>query len=255
MKVRGLDTLQRYVPELRTIRGLLLAPLGIAAVAVLTLLFLLAADQYFSEWMPDGEIVVLALGFLILSRFYSQRKRYQEKYGEGAYAQAFVRFAIPGLGIIATALAHLALIAGPEIPEVWWKPWLQAAGYAFLLTGLLLWLRAVTAAGFDSLAMLYVYHPEEGSRFSSGIYALVRHPIYAAAQDVGFGLALIHANWYALLAALLLPIFFAGWIRLVEERDLLERFPDYAEYRKRVPAFGPRMAKLPTFWRVMVVGK
>ncbi len=255
MKVRGLDALQRHVPELRTVRGLMLAPLGIAAVAALTILFFLAADRYFAEWMPDGEIVVLALGFLMLSRFYSQRKRYQELYGEGAYARAFVQFAVPGLGIIAASLAHLAFIAGPDIPDVWWKPWLQAVGYLFLLSGLLLWLRAVATAGIDSLAMLYVYYPAEGSRMGSGINALLRHPIYAAAQDIGFGLALIHASWYALLVAVLLPIFFWGWVRLVEEKDLLERFPDYAEYRKRVPAFGPTPANLFKFWRMLVVGK
>ncbi len=255
MKLRGVQALQRHVPELRTGRGLLLPLFGIAAVAGLTTLFFLAADRYFAEWMPDGEIVVLALGFLILSRFYSQRKRYQELYGEGAYARAFAHFAIPGLGIIAASLAHLAFIAGPGIPDVWWRPWLQALGYLLTLTGLLLWLRAVTAVGIDSLVMLYVYYPVEGSRVGSGIYTLLRHPIYAAAQDIGFGLALIHANWYALLVAVLLPVFFAGWIRLVEEKDLLERFPDYAEYRKRVPAFGPTPANLFKFWRMMVRGR
>ncbi len=255
MKVRGLDALQRHVPELRMGRGMLLAPLGIAAVGVLTVLFFLAADRYFAEWMPDGEIVVLALGLLILSRFFSQRKRYQDKYGEAAYSRAFARLAIPGLGIIGASLAHLAFIAGPDIPAVWWKPWLQALGYLFLLSGLLLWLRAMTAAGIDSLAMLHVYYPDEGSRMGSGIYALLRHPIYAAAQDIGFGLALIHASWYALLVAVLLPVFFWGWIRLVEEKDLLERFPDYAEYRKRVPAFGPTPANFIKFWRMLVTGR
>lgn len=248
MRIKGLDTLQKLVPEIATPWGLLRVPLGIAAAFVLTSLFFLAADRWFAEWMPDGEIVVLALGFLILSRFFSQRERYQQRYGARAYQKAFARFKLPGLGIIAASIGHLAYIAGPEIPGVWWKPWLVAVGYVLLVAGLLLWLRAVTSFGIDSLVMLYVYWPEKGLRLESGIYGILRHPIYSAALNVSFGLSLIHANWYALLVALIMPLFFSGWIRLVEERELIERFPEYAEYRKRVPAFVPR----PRDWGILV---
>ncbi len=225
-----------------------------AAVFAATSLFFLAADRYFAEWMPDGEIVVLALGFLLLTRFFSQRKRYQEKYGNRAYEQAFARFNIPGLGIVAASIGHLAYIAGPEIPNLWWKQWLVGIGIVLVGLGLLLWLRTVMSFGLDSLMMLYVYHPEQGKRFGDGIYKFMRHPIYAATMDIGFGLALIHGNWYALLVALILPLFFAGWVRLVEERELIERFPDYIEYRRRVPAFSPRLHDLWRFARWLVLG-
>src|SRR5512142_3361568 len=82
-----------------------------AGIALLTALFFIAADRGFPEWMPDGEIVVLALGFLVLSRFFSQREIYRRKYGDLAYQNALTRVGIPGCGIVAASIAHLAYIA------------------------------------------------------------------------------------------------------------------------------------------------
>src|SRR5512135_784420 len=104
MKLQGFDSLKSHVAAFRTPRGVLPYCLGILGVILLTGLFFWAADRYFAEWMPDGEIVILALGFLLLSRFYSQRKRYLKEYGAVAYSKALVRFGIPGLGIITASI-------------------------------------------------------------------------------------------------------------------------------------------------------
>ncbi len=231
------------------------AALAMVAVIVLTCLFFLAADIYFPDWMPDGEIIILALGFLVLSRFFSQRARMKERYGATAYAKAYGRYAIPGLGMIAASIAHLAYIAGPLLPELWWVQWLEALGWLLLVVSIVLSLRTATSAGFDYMLMLYVYHPTESRRFDVPIYGLMRHPIYSAAIDIGFGLALIHHSWYALLVAALLPLFFLGWVRLVEEPELLTRFPDYADYRRRVPPFWPRLRNVLKFWGYLLTGK
>jgi protein-S-isoprenylcysteine O-methyltransferase Ste14 len=254
MNTTGVDLLRRHAPELARPGGLLRPLLAIGIVFLLTSLFFAAADRGFVEWMPDGEIVVMALGFLILSRFFSQKAAYRQQYGELAFQNAFTRFNIPGLGIIMASIVHLAYIAGPDIPDLWWKSWLGVLGWILLLIGMRLWLGSVEAFGLDNLSMLYVYYPEESRTVKSGIYSLIRHPVYAATMDIGFGLALIHGNWYALLVALILPIFFAGWIRLVEEKELIERTPDYADYRKRVPAFWPRLIELPRFFRFLIKG-
>jgi len=199
--------------------------------------------------------VVLAVGFLILSRFFSQKDRYLARFGEQAYARAFVSFGIPGLGILFGAIAHLAYMPGPLIPEVWWRPIIIAIGWLALLIGVLLWWRAVSALGIDNLTLLYVYFPAERRIVDNGIYHLIRHPIYGAALHIGAGLALVHASWYSLLVALILPLFFFGWIRLVEEPELIRQFPKYMEYRRGVPAFAPRLRDLARFWRLLLFGE
>ncbi len=254
MGLKGLDQLRKHVPELRTQVGLVLVLFSFAVVFAITTLFFILADRRFPEWMPDGEIVVMALGFLILSRFFSQKTIYQQKYGALAYRNAFARFNIPGLGIIFASIAHLGYIVGPEIPDLWWKSILMAFGWVFVVIAVVLWTRAVATFGVDYLAMLYVYFPDESHMVKSSIYEVLRHPIYAAALYLGLGLSLIHASWYALLVALILPVFLTGWIRLVEERELLERFPDYADYRKQVPAFWARPRDLAKFYRFLLLG-
>ena len=254
MEIKGLETLREHVPEIRTTGGLALAILSIIAVFIVTSLFFILVDIRFIEWLPDGEIVIMALGFLIMSRFYSQKKTYLQKYGEFAYRNAFARFNIPGLGIVLASIAHLGYIVGPGIPGVWWRSILIAVGWIFVVVGVALWLRSVIAFGLDNLAMLYVYFPSESRMTDSSIYQILRHPVYGAALYIGVGLSLIHANWYALLVALILPVFLTGWVRLVEEKELLERFPDYASYRKRVPAFWPRVQDSIKFWRFLILG-
>ena len=254
MEIKGLEVLRKHVPEIQTTRCLALAILSFVAVFVVTSLFFLLVDIRFIEWLPDGEIVVMALGFLIMSRFYSQKKAYQQKYGELAFRNAFARFNIPGLGIVFASIAHLGYIAGPAIPAIRWRSILIAVGWVFVAIGTVLWVRSVATFGTDNLTMLYVYFPSESKMTNSSMYQILRHPVYGAALYIGIGLSFIHANWYALLVALILPIFLTGWVRLVEEKELLERFPDYASYRKRVPGFWPRVQESVKFFRFLISG-
>src|SRR5574341_731859 len=252
MDFKGMDQLRRHVPDLQTRDGEARLGLTFAAMFTLVTLFFTWVDRAFPEWMPDGEIVFLALGFLVMSLFFSRKKIYQQKYGELAYPRAFAHYALPGLAIIIASIAHLAYMSGPVIPDVWWKPVLTWAGWAFVIVGAALWARGVATFGADNLALLYVYFPKEGKLVNSSIYSVLRHPLYAAVLRLAIGLALLSANWYSLLVAALMPLGLTGWIRLVEEKELLERFPDYAEYRKRVPAFWPKPRDLIKFFRFLI---
>ena len=254
MSFKGFEPLRKHVPDLQTTGGFILVILAFAAIIILTTSFFILVDFKFIEWLPDGEIVIMALGFLIMSRFYSQRKNYQQKFGELAYRNAFARFNIPGLAIVFASIGHLGYIAGPEIPGIWWRPLVIAGGWVFVIIGETLWVRAVNALGADNLAMLYVYYPSESKMINSSIYQILRHPVYGAALYIGIGLAMAHANWYALLVALILSIFLTGWVRLVEEKELLERFPDYATYRKRIPSFWPQPSDYGGFFRFLIIG-
>lgn len=73
-----------------------------------------------------------------------------------------------------------------------------------------------------------------------GLYAHVRHPIYAGGLLVFAGLALLRPSVPWLLACALSAFFFVTQARL-EEIDLLQRMPAYRAYRKRVPGWLPRL--------------
>lgn len=77
--------------------------------------------------------------------------------------------------------------------------------------------------------------PLEGvSLTTTGVYGLVRHPIYGGVILMAFGGALLAWSLPAMvLAGILVPFFLAKSTH--EERLLVERFPDYVDYRRATP--------------------
>jgi protein-S-isoprenylcysteine O-methyltransferase Ste14 len=71
-----------------------------------------------------------------------------------------------------------------------------------------------------------------------GIYGLVRHPLYTSVFCAALGSALLFQSWPAGVATLGLGILFEAKARR-EERWLRGRFPDYADYQRRVRRFVP----------------
>lgn len=252
---KGMSRLHRHVSDLQTSGGAIRIGALLAAVFLLVTFFFIWVDQVFAEWMPDGEIIFITLGFLILARFYSLKDAYQKKYGDLAYRNALARFCIPGLGILCAAIVHLIYMPGPQVPNLWWKFILIVIGWYLVLAGLLLLLRTAQAIGLDHLAMLHVYFPEESQLSDAGIYGLLRHPLWAGLLQIGLGFGLISGSWFSLLVAALLPLGFTGWVRLVEEKELLQRFgQNYADYRKRTPAFWIKPGDLFKFARFLLKG-
>ena len=88
------------------------------------------------------------------------------------------------------------------------------------------------------------------------IYSILRHPAYAAVQCIAFGLALLNGSWLALACAFFFSMGLWGWLRLVEEKELIQRFgPSYAEYRRQVPAFLPHLRDLAGLFEFMIFGR
>ena len=81
--------------------------------------------------------------------------------------------------------------------------------------------------------------PREGAALiERGPYRLVRHPMYAAVLLAGLGATLAHAERLHWLWLLLLVVVL--WLKIRrEEAALLARWPDYADYRRRVRALVP----------------
>lgn len=75
-----------------------------------------------------------------------------------------------------------------------------------------------------------------------GLYARVRHPIYAGGLAVVTGVALLRPTSALALSCVLASIWLFVQARL-EEIDLLQRLPAYREYMKQVPGFVPRLWK------------
>ena len=102
--------------------------------------------------------------------------------------------------------------------------------------GLILMGLGAVALG-SSLTVLPRPKPE-GRFVAQGIYRVVRHPIYDGVILLALGWAVWRTSLLHLALAAILALFFQVKARR-EEEWLVERFPEYADYRRRVRAFIP----------------
>jgi protein-S-isoprenylcysteine O-methyltransferase Ste14 len=134
------------------------------------------------------------------------------------------------------------VVAGPA---TWhgWPPWpfpggglATLVGASMMLAGLSLavWGGAKHGAGLQALP----YPREGGTALYTGPYRIVRHPIYSGALCIAVGWAVFRHGWLTLVYAALLFLLFDAKARR-EERWLVEKFPSYAGYQRRVRKLVP----------------
>jgi protein-S-isoprenylcysteine O-methyltransferase Ste14 len=120
-------------------------------------------------------------------------------------------------------------------------PWQNVVGGALVIAG---FLATVLVFRENSFAAPVVrVQAERGQRvIDTGPYAVVRHPMYAAAVLYLAGMPLLLGSWYGLAIA---PLMIAGIApRAVFEERLLKRdLPGYADYMRRV-----RYRLIPGVW-------
>ena len=135
------------------------------------------------------------------------------------------------------AIAQLALavvtvaagIAGPRWPATA-EPFLVVAGIAIGIAGWMLFVAGVV--GLGSSLTPFPKPSERSTLRMSGVYRLVRHPIYGGSMLVALGWSLLSSP-LALFATAFLALLFELKSRH-EESMLVVRFPEYEAYRRRV---------------------
>ncbi len=92
---------------------------------------------------------------------------------------------------------------------------------------------AVSALNLGPNLTIYPRPPENGILIQSGIYGVVRHPIYSGILLTALGWSLFRASLPSLLLTIVLGIFFDRKAHQ-EEQWLEQKFPEYAAYRTQV---------------------
>ncbi|MDR7421550.1 MAG: isoprenylcysteine carboxylmethyltransferase family protein [Armatimonadota bacterium] len=140
---------------------------------------------------------------------------------------------VAGQGVLlaAIALAPAAWRWSWPAPAAW-----RIVGAACGLTGAALAWRAIRELG-PSLSPFPVPR-QQAILVRSSIYARARHPIYGGLIMAAAGWALWRTSGLHLALAAVFAAYMAAKASR-EERFLLERFPDYAEYRSKTARFIP----------------
>ncbi len=138
--------------------------------------------------------------------------------------------------VAAQVLLLVALIVLPS-GDLWPTPgWLHLTGTMVIVLGLALVAAASLRLG-SSLTPTPIPN-DHGSLATTGLYQLVRHPIYTGVLTIVIGLVLPSGSAVTLGVGLATVAFFnakAKW----EEARLVERYPTYRAYAQTTPRFVP----------------
>ncbi len=118
---------------------------------------------------------------------------------------------------------HYALLGHPSNA-------VAALGLVAFIAG---WVLITFAFRTNAFAAPIVKHQENQRVIESGPYAVIRHPMYAAAVPVFVGMPLWLGSYAGAVAALV-PIAMLVARTLVEERTLRRELPGYTDYASRV---------------------
>ncbi len=119
--------------------------------------------------------------------------------------------------------------------------WLNAVGGVLIVLGFLATMRVFLENSFA--APVVRVQEERGQRvIDTGPYAIVRHPMYAAAVLYLVGMPFELGSWWGFL---FVPLYIAGIVprAMAEERLLARELPGYADYMRRV-----RWRLIPALW-------
>ena len=141
------------------------------------------------------------------------------------------------------SLGFIALIVLPGIDHrLGWSDLPPAAAVAGSVLVLLGWIGIFFVFRENSFTSSTIELAPDQRVISTGPYALVRHPMYAAALAMLLGIPIALGSWWSvLLVVAMMPAFI--WRMLDEERFLARNLPGYTEYLGRV-----RYRLLPAVW-------
>jgi protein-S-isoprenylcysteine O-methyltransferase Ste14 len=142
-----------------------------------------------------------------------------------------------GEGWVVLQLLLFALIfVSPRFEAVQLPLWLRLIGAVVILGGGLLGTLGIIGLGKN---LTPFPRPKEGGHLvTTGVYGLVRHPIYTGIIFGSLGWALLTNTLLGVGFVVVLFLFFDLKSRR-EERWLIEAYPDYPTYQKRVKKLVP----------------
>ena len=145
------------------------------------------------------------------------------------------------IGWLFVAIQAILLITVISLPagEAWSTTgWVRIVGLAAVVGGI--GLAVVAGLRLGSALTPTPVPTAAGTLTTSGLYGVVRHPIYSAILLAVAGVVLRSGNLLTLVVGAATVAFFTVKARW-EEARLEEHYPEYGEYARAIPRFVPRI--------------
>ena len=215
---------------------------GLAILLLVMASLVFAAAGTLRYWQAWTFLVVYFAASLAIS-FYLIRKDpalLARRMSGGPFAE---KEPVQRLIMSITSLGFIGLLVFPAVDHrLGWSDlpgWAAIAGDVIMLLG---WLGIYFVFRENSFASATIESSADQRVISTGPYAWVRHPMYAAALVLLLGIPLaLGSIWGVLIVLALVPVLI--WRLMDEERFLVNHLPGYREYQGRV-----RYRLLPLIW-------
>jgi protein-S-isoprenylcysteine O-methyltransferase Ste14 len=215
---------------------------GLAILLLVMASLVFAAAGTLRYWQAWTFLVVYFAASLAIS-FYLIRKDpalLARRMSGGPFAE---KEPVQRLIMSITSLGFIGLLVFPAVDHrLGWSDlpgWAAIAGDVIMLLG---WLGIYFVFRENSFASATIESSADQRVISTGPYAWVRHPMYAAALVLLLGIPLaLGSIWGVLIVLALVPVLI--WRLMDEERFLVDHLPGYREYQGRV-----RYRLLPPIW-------
>jgi protein-S-isoprenylcysteine O-methyltransferase Ste14 len=213
-----------------------------------------------------GSLIVLTIGFSLVYSFWRMRNKYLEKIRTLAYQKAF-KFVVTGIPMVISIVIHNFFSTDLIMPyqdnqSISWFLAIPISDIFFSFSVLFLSIRivlflvffglgvvvvrkALKIFGIDYMGLVYVYYPEDSTLQNHEIYSILRHPTYHSLMLFNIGSVFFRFSVYSFIYFIIFIIGINIHIKIVEERELIQRFGErYIKYKQSVPALFVRMKDL-----------
>lgn len=114
-----------------------------------------------------------------------------------------------------------------------------ALGLLIMVIGCIVNIKGRMALGNNWANQIRIYKHHHFVK--SGMYRIVRHPLYASLIWIFYGASVVYLNWLAFILNTLIFIPFMTHRAKLEENELAKQFKEYKTYQKEVGMFFPKM--------------
>ena len=283
--MKGIDEFRNKLPDYQGKKIRLFAVIAFT-VFVTSLMFQLFLDslprifrridvlQMIAPLTPIiGPLIIISIGFLVVRKFWRIRDKYLSKYGTKAYQKAF-KLIVIGIPMLFSVIVHsffstdliapfriddtLSRYLGVPISELIF----DFPSYIFYIRlvlsiglvglGLFVINRALKFFGIDYMSLVYLFYPEESTLQHHEIYSILRHPTYHALSLISIGGIFFRFSIYSVIYFLIFLVGINIHLKLVEEKELIERFGEqYKIYRENVPALFIKLKDFKRYFSIL----
>ena len=199
------------------------------------MLFVFSGDWYWTEGWVFTVIYIVLCALTVVYLYFNDRALLKERY-RGAFQKEQKAWDKLFLSVFVT-LYFLSFIVMPlDARRFHWSPpfpfWIKMIG-ALLLAASFLCILEVFRENTFAAPVVKIQEERHQHVISTGLYGIVRHPMYAGALMLFFGVPLLLGSIYGLAIGLAMSVLIAA--RSVgEEKALREELPGYGDYMQKV---------------------